>query len=88
MGKSGSGKSTLLNIVMGLLKPMVGEVRVDGVNVEELDKYGPIKGMDGPMWINNMVLYFDFKTSKFYDPKTKKHLTPAQEKDIDPSIIQ
>lgn len=59
-----------------------------GEDVGELDKYGPIKGMDGPMWINNMVLYFDFKTSKFYDPKTKKHLTPAQEKDIDPSIIQ
>jgi ATP-binding cassette subfamily B protein len=34
VGKTGSGKSTLLDIVMGLLTPTGGAVRVDGVEVD------------------------------------------------------
>jgi len=39
-GDSGSGKSTLLNIISGLIKPIKGEILVDGVSIfENLDKW-------------------------------------------------
>ena len=37
IGTTGGGKSTLLDIVMGLLMPTSGEVRVDGIVVNELN---------------------------------------------------
>ncbi|KGG02874.1 Phospholipid-lipopolysaccharide ABC transporter [Prochlorococcus marinus str. MIT 9321] len=33
IGKSGSGKSTLIDIIMGLIKPQKGSVKVDGVEL-------------------------------------------------------
>lgn len=36
-GKSGSGKSTFARIVSRLLKPQVGEILIDGVNIEEIN---------------------------------------------------
>lgn len=38
IGKSGSGKTTLARLLMGLVQPAVGEVRLDGAR---LDHYGP-----------------------------------------------
>lgn len=35
IGATGSGKSTLLDIIMGLLQPTGGELRIDGVSVTE-----------------------------------------------------
>ncbi len=40
MGGSGSGKTTLLRLIGGQLKPSLGEVRVDGKVVHELDDTG------------------------------------------------
>ena len=40
MGPSGSGKTTLLTMLGGLLHPTAGRVRVDGVELTELDKRG------------------------------------------------
>jgi peptide/nickel transport system ATP-binding protein len=34
VGESGSGKSTVARMVVGLLKPTAGDVRIDGVNME------------------------------------------------------
>jgi ABC-type lipoprotein export system ATPase subunit len=36
MGTSGSGKTTLLNIIGGVDRPTVGEVKVDGVDIARL----------------------------------------------------
>lgn len=36
LGRSGSGKTTLLNIIAGLLKPIKGEVSIDGVSIYSL----------------------------------------------------
>jgi ABC-type multidrug transport system fused ATPase/permease subunit len=38
-GKSGSGKSTLLNIVLGLLAPNSGKIRVNNKEILDIDKY-------------------------------------------------
>lgn len=43
MGPSGCGKSTLLNFIGGRLKPHAGEVRVDGVDVSQLNRQGLYK---------------------------------------------
>ena len=35
IGKSGAGKSTLINILLGLLSPLSGSIKLDGVNIYE-----------------------------------------------------
>jgi ATP-binding cassette subfamily C protein len=38
VGKTGSGKSTISDLIMGILKPSNGIIKIDGVNVTDEDK--------------------------------------------------
>ena len=35
IGESGSGKSTLINIILGLLNPTTGSIKVDGISIDQ-----------------------------------------------------
>ena len=45
LGSSGSGKSTVLRVVLGLVAPDEGQVRVDGTPVNEATRSTLVKGM-------------------------------------------
>ena len=45
LGSSGSGKSTVLRVVLGLVAPDEGQVRVDGTPVNEATRATLVKGM-------------------------------------------
>lgn len=59
LGKSGSGKSVLIKIIVGLLKPDAGDVRVMGQEVAKLDK----KALDAV----RRHIGFSFQHSALYD---------------------
>lgn len=37
-GKTGCGKSTLIKLILGLYKPLKGEILIDGVNINKINK--------------------------------------------------
>lgn len=45
IGKSGAGKTTLVDVILGLLKPVNGDIRVDGVSIyDDLTKWKNLVG--------------------------------------------
>ena len=46
LGASGSGKSTILKLIVGLLKPDAGEIRVNGMRVDQMSEVELMKVRD------------------------------------------
>lgn len=38
VGKSGAGKTTLADVILGLLKPKTGNIKIDGVNIADISE--------------------------------------------------
>ncbi|MFW9853660.1 MAG: ABC transporter ATP-binding protein [Candidatus Thorarchaeota archaeon] len=54
MGPSGSGKSTLLNCIGALDRPTSGDIKIDGINLTDLDE-------DGLAWLRSRKIGFIFQ---------------------------
>ena len=84
IGKSGSGKSVLLKCLMGLLKPNLGSIKIDGVdivNTNRMDKENVLKNIgvtfqNGalfdslPIWEN--IVFRNMKLNKMNNKEAQK----------------
>ena len=89
LGKSGSGKSVLIRILVGLLKPDMGEVVVLGQNVDAL----PEKELNAL----RLRIGFSFQSSALYDSMSirqnlefplKMNIKGISKQEIDKSVME
>ena len=101
IGKSGSGKSVLLKCLMGLLKPNLGSIKIDGVNIvntNRMDKENALKNIG--VTFQNGALFdsltvwenITFKETRFFGfDKTaakEKALSIIQNLELDKNILE
>ena len=101
IGKSGSGKSVLLKCLMGLLKPNVGSIEINGVNIvntNRIDKENALKNIG--VTFQNGALFdsltvwenITFKKTRFlgFDKSEakKKALSIIQNLELDKKILE
>ena len=94
VGKSGAGKTTMADIILGLLHPQTGCVKIDGVDINEI--YKRRRGMIGfvPQNVNLLDdtvrrnVAFGVKDEEIDDVLVWKVLEQAQLKDIIESNAQ
>ena len=100
IGKSGSGKSVLLKCLMGLLKPNLGSIEINGVNIvtaNRIDKENALK--DIGVTFQNGALFdsltvwenITFKETRFFGYNKKaakeKALSIIQNLELDKNIL-
>lgn len=78
VGESGSGKTTLVNLISGLLEPNQGELLIDGVPLQELDK-GSFQSQIGyvtqdPVIFNDSI----YNNVTFWDAPLRENLARFQ----------
>ena len=101
IGKSGSGKSVLLKCLMGLLKPNVGSIEINGVNIlntNRIDKENALKNIG--VTFQNGALFdsltvwenITFKKTRFLgfnkNSAKKKALSIIQNLELDENILE
>ena len=78
VGSSGSGKTTLIDIFLGLLKPIVGKISVDGVEINEKNKKS----------FQDIIGYVP-QSPAFIDETIKKNIAfGIEDEDIDNKLIE
>lgn len=88
VGKSGAGKTTLVDIILGLLKPQEGMVKIDGVNIDLIpEKRSMIIGFvpQNISFLDDTVrrnVAFGIEDDDIQDELVWKALEQAQLKDI------
>ena len=101
IGKSGSGKSVLLKCLMGLLKPNLGSIEIDGVDIvnsNRIDKENALKNIG--VTFQNGALFdsltvwenITFKKTRFLgfnkNSAKKKALSIIQNLELDKNILE
>ena len=101
IGKSGSGKSVLLKCLMGLLKPNVGSIEINGVNIvntNRIDKENALKNIG--VTFQNGALFdsltvwenITFKETRFFGFNKKlakeRALSIIQNLELDKNILE
>ena len=101
IGKSGSGKSVLLKCLMGLLKPNLGSIKIDGVdivNTNRIDKENALKNIG--VTFQNGALFdsltvwenITFKETRFFGfdkiAAKEKALSIIQNLELDKNILE
>lgn len=87
VGPSGSGKSTLLNLVLGFIRPDEGTVRIDGVDLAELDarslrRFVSIVPQDTVLLAGTVRENVAYGTSDLGDEQVRQALADAQALDL------
>jgi ABC-type bacteriocin/lantibiotic exporter with double-glycine peptidase domain len=75
-GSNGSGKSSLLKLINGLYQPQTGTIRIDGVNIRQLD----------PIELRNYICYLP-QVPNFFEGTIKENLLFANPLATDKNIM-
>ena len=101
IGKSGSGKSVLLKCLMGLLKPDLGSIEIDGINIvktNRIDKENALKNIG--VTFQNGALFdsltvwenITFKDTRFFgfdrNAAKEKALSIIRNLELDEKILE
>lgn len=81
LGSNGAGKSTTMNIICGVLKPTIGEVWINGVNLRE----NPVEAKKNIGFLPQKApLYLDFTVNEYLTYCA--HLRLMEPKQIKPAV--
>jgi hypothetical protein len=52
------------------------------------DRYGPLRGLEGPFNFSGRVLYYDNKAGQYYDPATDFYVEQAEMDEINTRFFE
>jgi branched-chain amino acid transport system ATP-binding protein len=81
VGSNGAGKTTILNTISGLLRPISGEIRFDGIRIDQTEthhivRYGIIQVPEGRGLFQNMTVLENLKLGAI-NPEAKKDFSES-----------